>query len=90
MLRSLSAALLLAGIIAVATGPVAHAAPGEAASKSGWPKPTRSVKPDEKVCKYQFSDGTRKVWICEKAQPCCEWEALGNYVKCGSTITGCL
>jgi hypothetical protein len=38
----------------------------------------------------KFSDGERVAWICDKAEPCCEWEALNKYVKCGSTITGCL
>lgn len=80
------AATLLVGIASPAT----FAAEGEARSKSGWPKPTRSVKPGEKLCKFKFSNGERTVWICEKAQPCCEWEALNNYVKCGSTVTGCL
>ncbi|MEW5964887.1 MAG: hypothetical protein AB1749_15160 [Pseudomonadota bacterium] len=88
MIRSLFAATLVGVILAAA--PLAQAAPGEAASKTGWPKPTQSVKPDQKLCKYKFSDGTHKVWVCAKAEPCCEWEALGNYVKCGSTITGCL
>lgn len=83
----LLAALALA---AVAFAPLAHAADGEARSKTAWPKPTRSVKPGEKVCKHKFSNGERTVWICEKAAPCCEWEALNYYVKCGSTVTGCL
>jgi hypothetical protein len=66
------------------------AAPGEARSKAGWPKPTQSVKSDEKLCRYKFSNGEHTVWVCKKEQPCCEWEALNNYVKCGSTFTGCL
>lgn len=83
--------LLAAAIMAAAAMPGASlAAEGEARSKSGWPKPTRSVKPHEKVCKMKFSDGERVAWICDKAEPCCEWEALNKYVKCGSTITGCL
>jgi hypothetical protein len=73
-----------------ATAPQAWAAEGEARSKSAWPKPTRAPKAGEKVCKHRFSNGERTVWICEKAQPCCEWEALNFYVKCGSTVTGCL
>ncbi len=89
MLRTLSA-LSLAAALAVSAVVPAFAADGEAASKSGWPTPSRSVKAGEKVCKFKFSDGTRKVWICDKAAPCCEWEALGNYVKCGTTFSGCL
>ncbi len=83
--------LLAATVMAaVALPAVSFAAEGEARSKTGWPKPTRSLKSNEKVCKMKFSDGERVAWICDKAEPCCEWEALNKYVKCGSTITGCL
>lgn len=83
------AALLMSCVFAM-TLPHANAAPGEARSKAGWPKPTRSVAPGEKLCRYKFGDGERTVWICKKEEPCCEWEALNKYVKCGSTWTGCL
>ncbi|PPC85755.1 MAG: hypothetical protein CTY31_13535 [Hyphomicrobium sp.] len=66
------------------------AAEGEARSKAGWPKPSRSVQSGEKLCRYKFSNNEHTVWVCKKEEPCCEWEALNNYVKCGSTITGCL
>lgn len=89
MLR-LTSAVVLALTMTLVSLPAVQAADGEARSKAGWPKPTRSVKPGEKVCKHKFSNGERTVWICEKAQPCCEWEALNYYVKCGSTVTGCL
>ena len=89
MLRFTSV-LALAVSMTFAALPVSHAAEGEVRSKSGWPKPARTLKPGEKLCKFKFSNGERTVWICEKAQPCCEWEALNNYVKCGSTVTGCL
>lgn len=85
--RRLLAAVLIAALAAPA---VAIAAEGEARSKAGWPKTTRAPKANEKVCKMKFSDGERTVWLCDKAEPCCEWEALNKYVKCGSTITGCL
>lgn len=84
------AALCGAFATAVTLPQVAFAAEGEARSKSGWPKTTRSVRPGEKVCKMKFSDGERVSWICKKEEPCCEWEALNKYVKCGSTIAGCL
>lgn len=86
-------AKLLAGIvIAMLAAPVgtSYAAEGEARSMKAWPKPTRALKSTEKVCKMKFGDGERTVWICDKAEPCCEWEALNKYVKCGSTVTGCL
>jgi hypothetical protein len=27
--------------------------------------------------------------VCKKEEPCCAWHEI-NYVKCGSTVTGCL
>ena len=91
MLKKIVAASVACCLALSAAAPLAFAAAeGEARSKTGWPKPTRSLKSNEKLCKYKFSDGERTVWICDKAVPCCEWEAIGNYVKCGSTVTGCL
>ncbi|MGQ0457006.1 MAG: hypothetical protein ACT4OU_08080 [Hyphomicrobium sp.] len=69
---------------------IAVAAEGEARSKSGWPKSSRPVQPGEKVCRFKFGDGEHTVWVCPKDEPCCQWELLNNYVKCGSTVTGCL
>lgn len=91
MFKKLLAGVAVAGLLAggLMSAP-AFAAEGEARSKAGWPKPTRALKKNEKMCKMKFSDGERTVWICDKAEPCCEWEALNKYVKCGSTITGCL
>lgn len=91
MIKTLTT-LAAGAVLAISLGaPAAYAAAeGEARSKSGWPKATRSLKSNEKLCRYKFSDGERTVWICDKAVPCCEWEAIGNYVKCGTTITGCL
>lgn len=93
MLRFVSKAVVIASLIAAAplvASTVAIAADGEARSKAGWPKPSRSVQPSEKLCRYKFGNGEHTVWVCKKEEPCCEWEALNNYVKCGSTITGCL
>lgn len=91
MLKRITAVVLAALLALSFTSPVAFAAAeGEARSKSAWPKPTRSLRKNEKLCRHRFSDGERTVWICDKAVPCCEWEAIGNYVKCGTTITGCL
>lgn len=84
--------VVIASILAVtmAGSGTVIAAEGEARSMKGWPKTTRSVGAGEKVCRMKFSNGERTVWICNKEEPCCEWEALNRYVKCGSTITGCL
>jgi len=44
----------------------------------------------EKVCKVKMQySGETKTWVCKKEEPCCVWHEI-NYVKCGSTITGCL
>jgi hypothetical protein len=43
----------------------------------------------EKVCRYKFPSGEKRAWVCKKEEPCCAWDAI-SYVKCGSTITGCL
>ncbi len=88
LLRSLGLFVLTVSLAVAPT--LAFAADGEAQSSAGWPKPTRSVQSGEKLCKYKFSDGLHKVWVCKKEEPCCQWELLNNYVKCGSTITGCL
>lgn len=91
MLKKTIAIALAASLAVSLAGPTAFAAAeGEARSKKAWPKPTRKVRPGEKLCRYKFSDGERTVWICDKAVPCCEWEAIGNYVKCGTTFSGCL
>lgn len=44
----------------------------------------------EKVCrvKMQYS-GEVKSWVCKTQEPFRVWHEI-NYVKCGSTITGCL
>ena len=44
----------------------------------------------EKVCQVKLKyTGELKRWVCKKEEPCCVWHEI-NYVKCGSTITGCL
>ena len=88
LLTALAAASLLSPLTIAPN--LAFAADGEARSKAGWPKPSQSVGPGEKVCRYKFGDGEHTVWVCKKEEPCCEWELLNKYVKCGSTVTGCL
>lgn len=67
-------------------------APASAVSQEskGQPKAV-AVKAgkDQKVCRYKFPDGEKRTWVCDKAVPCCAWDAI-KYVKCGSTVTGCL
>jgi hypothetical protein len=44
----------------------------------------------EKVCRVKLKySGEVKTWVCKAQEPCCVWHEI-NYVKCGSTITGCL
>ena len=49
------------------------------------PRPARV-----KVCRVKLKySGEVKTWVCKSEEPCCVWHEI-NYVKCGSTITGCL
>ena len=44
----------------------------------------------QKVCRVKLKySGEQRAWVCRKEEPCCVWHEI-NYVKCGSTITGCL
>ncbi|MGD9783928.1 MAG: hypothetical protein AB7E80_05200 [Hyphomicrobiaceae bacterium] len=72
-------------VLAVAAA-FALVAPGvEAKTAKSAPKAGKG----EKVCRYKFPTGEKRAWVCKKEEPCCAWDAI-NYVKCGSTITGCL
>ena len=87
MLRLLAPIALTAALVLGATAPTTLAqdkAPAKTA-KSSTPK----AGPDEKVCRYKFPNGEQRAWVCKKVEPCCAWDAI-SYVKCGSTITGCL
>ena len=79
MLRSIAAGAFAAALL-VAT-PLAFAKD----AKPSTPKPGK----DEKLCQYKFPSGEKRAWVCKKEEPCCAWDAI-SYVKCGSTITGCL
>ena len=51
-----------------------------------------TLKPgkDEKVCRVKMiPSGEMRSWICKRDQPCCVWHEI-NYVKCGTSFTGCL
>jgi hypothetical protein len=51
---------------------------------------TVKVGKGEKVCRVKLQyTGEVRTWVCAKEVPCCVWHEI-NYVKCGSTITGCL
>jgi hypothetical protein len=65
-------------------------APSEAQQTPAKKAQTVKAGKGEKVCrvKLQYTGETR-TWVCKTQEPCCVWHEI-NYVKCGSTITGCL
>ena len=81
------AARLIAGAVVVAG--LAFAPGGASAQSSKKPEEVVKAGKGEKVCRYKFPTGERRAWVCKKEEPCCAWDAI-KYVKCGSTITGCL
>ena len=82
------ACLLLALAVGAAALALSPAAPLAQQAPAKKPAAVKAGK-DEKVCRYRFPTGERRTWVCKKEEPCCAWDAF-SYVKCGSTITGCL
>lgn len=84
-----SAVIIAALVMATGAG-AAFVAPA-----SAWAQSSKKAEAEpkagkgEKVCRYKFPTGERRTWVCKKEEPCCAWDAI-KYVKCGSTITGCL
>jgi hypothetical protein len=65
-------------------------APPASSQQATAPKATLKVGKGEKVCRVKLKyTGEIKTWVCKKEEPCCVWHEI-SYVKCGSTITGCL
>lgn len=85
----LFAVLTIALVTTIGVAGSAAEAKGKAAqtNASGWP--AAKAGKGEKVCRYKFPTGEKRAWVCKKEEPCCAWDAI-SYVKCGSTITGCL
>jgi hypothetical protein len=83
---------LIASMFAVA---LLAFAPGALQAQDSKASPTKAAVAaikagkGEKVCTYKFPGGEKRSWVCKKEEPCCAWDAI-SYVKCGSTITGCL
>jgi hypothetical protein len=78
-LASLAVALCLGAATLVGGSPEADAQGARTVAGKG-----------EKVCRVKLKySGQTKTWVCKKEEPCCVWHEI-NYVKCGSTITGCL
>jgi predicted peptidase len=81
------ACLLLGLMISAAAVALAPASPEAQQAKT--PTTVKAGK-GEKVCRVKLQyTGEVRTWVCRKEQPCCVWHEI-NYVKCGSTITGCL
>lgn len=87
MVRML-AALALAASLALAPSALVAQDTKPKAPTSSAAKVLKAGK-GEKVCRYKFPSGERRSWICKQEEPCCAWDLI-SYVKCGSTITGCL
>ena len=78
--------LLLGLTISAAALALAPATPEAQQAK----KSTVKAGKGEKVCRVKLQyTGEVRTWVCRKEEPCCVWHEI-NYVKCGSTITGCL
>jgi hypothetical protein len=79
----LAAALGLSALALVPVGSLAQQTPSAKGS-------TAKAGKGEKVCRIKMKySGDIKTFVCKKDEPCCAWHEI-NYVKCGSTVTGCL
>jgi hypothetical protein len=78
------------GLLALCIGAAALAlAPGAPLAQQKKSPAVKAGK-GEKVCRVKLKySGETRTWVCKKEEPCCVWHEI-NYVKCGSTITGCL
>ena len=79
-------------VLAAAVGAASLVATPTLAQQQPAPKKAATVRAGkgEKVCRVKLQyTGEIKTWVCKKEEPCCVWHEI-NYVKCGSTITGCL
>ncbi len=94
MIRTISRyGILLAIACAAATfafAPTTSFAQQTSAKKAAKKTATVKAGKGQKVCRVKLKyTGEVRTWTCPKEVPCCVWHEI-NYVKCGSTITGCL
>jgi hypothetical protein len=87
MLRKAATIGLLLGFAALS------AAPTYAVAQQNEP-PKRAVAvtagKGQRVCRVRLKyTGEIRTWVCKKEEPCCVWHEI-SYVKCGSTVFGCL
>jgi hypothetical protein len=76
-------------LLALLFGAAVALAPASPLAQQQSKKETVKAGKGEKVCRYRFPSGEQRAWVCKREEPCCAWDVF-NYVKCGSTITGCL
>jgi hypothetical protein len=65
---------------------------GSLAQQSPGAKQTAPVRAGkgQRVCRVKLKyTGETRTWVCKREEPCCVWHEI-SYVKCGSTIFGCL
>jgi hypothetical protein len=89
MIRILAAVALAATLAVTPSALTAQGSASKAPAQKSAAAPKLKVGKDEKLCRYRFSSGELRSWVCKKEEPCCAWDAI-SYAKCGSTITGCL
>jgi hypothetical protein len=80
----------LALILIVGFGTYMLAPTASDAGPSSKKADTVKVGKDQKLCRVKLKySGEVRTWVCQKDQPCCVWHEI-NYVKCGTTWSGCL
>ena len=87
MLRNAAIVGLVLGLAAVGAVPRYTAA-----QQNEPPKRAVAVKAGkgQRVCRVRLKyTGEMRTWVCKREEPCCVWHEI-SYVKCGSTIFGCL
>jgi hypothetical protein len=77
--------------LALAVGAAAYlVTPTASVAQQSSTKTTVKAGKGEKVCRVKLKySGEVRTWVCQKEQPCCVWHEI-NYVKCGTTWSGCL
>ena len=85
--RLLLASVVGAAILALAPAP---SQAQQTPAKKAQTAQTVTAGKGQKVCRVKLQyTGEVRTGLCPKEVPCCVWHEI-NYVKCGSTITGCL
>ncbi|MFZ1104348.1 MAG: hypothetical protein WAN86_16130 [Hyphomicrobiaceae bacterium] len=84
--RGCLALALVIGAAAYMLAPTASLAQQSSSKKAATVKAGKG----EKVCRVKLKySGETRTWVCKREEPCCVWHEI-NYVKCGTTWSGCL